>query len=197
LNSNTTTDQTRPDRTKRSRKYTQPALTSKIRLKASKDFSFDVVSKVDQQEVRNGVDQAQKELGNRYDFRGSKCEIQFEKDQLTLIADDEFKMEQLKDILITKLLKRGIDLRQIHYAKAEHGSGMTIRQKVEFKQGIEQDVAKSIIKQMKENKALKVQAQIQCDELRVSGKDKDDLQKAIAFIKGLELPVPVNFTNYR
>ena len=164
---------------------------------ASKDFSFDGVSKVDQQEVRNGVDQAQKELGNRYDFRGSKCEIQFEKDQLTLIADDEFKMEQLKDILITKLLKRGIDLRQIDYAKAEHGSGMTIRQKVEFKQGIEQDVAKSIIKQMKENKALKVQAQIQGDELRVSGKDKDDLQKAIAFIKGLELPVPVNFTNYR
>src|SRR5436190_14527113 len=103
---------------------------------AQKEFSFDVVSKVDQQEVRNGVDQAQKELMNRYDFKGSKCEIQFEKDQITLIADDEFKMKQLKDILVSKLLKRGIDIRQIDYGKEEHGTGMTIRQKVEFKQGI-------------------------------------------------------------
>lgn len=164
---------------------------------ASKDFSFDIVSRADQQEVRNGVDQAQKELANRYDFRGSKAEIRFEKDDITLVADDEFKMDQLKDILISKLLKRGIDLRQIDYEKAEAGTGLTIRQKVTFKQGIAQDVAKSIIKQMKDNKGLKVNAQIQGDELRVSGKDKDDLQKAITFVKGLDLPVPVSFTNYR
>ena len=163
---------------------------------AAKDFSFDIVSRVDQQEVRNAIDQAQKELTNRYDFRGSKSEIVFEKDDITLIADDEFKMNQLKDIVVSKLLKRGVDMRQIDYGKQEHGTGMTIRQKVQFKQGIAQDVAKSIIKQIKD-KGLKVQAQIQGEELRVSGKDKDDLQKAIAFVKGLDLPVPVSFVNYR
>jgi uncharacterized protein YajQ (UPF0234 family) len=163
---------------------------------AVKDFSFDIVSKVDQMEVKNAVDQAQKELANRYDFRGSKCEIIDEKEDITLIADDEFKMEQLKDILVSKLLKRGIDIRQIDYAKAEAGTGMTIRQKVEFKQGIQQDQAKSIIKQIKD-KGLKVQAQIQGEELRVTAKDKDLLQKTIAFVKGLDLPIPVNFVNYR
>ena len=161
-----------------------------------KEFSFDIVSRVDQQEVRNGVDQAQKELANRYDFRGSKAEIQFDKDQLTLIADDEFKMKQLKDIVESKLMKRGIDLRQIDYGKAEAGTGMTIRQKVEFKTGIKQDDAKAIIKQIKE-KGLKVQAQIQGEELRVTAKDKDELQKTIALVKSLKLPLPVAFVNYR
>src|SRR5579864_7549529 len=137
-----------------------------------KEFSFDIVSRVDQQEVRNAVDQAKKELANRYDFRGSKAEIQFEKDQLALVADDEFKMKQLRDIVESKLIKRGIDLRQIDYQKPEPGSGMTIRQKVEFKSGIKQDDAKAIIKQIKD-RGLKVQAQIQGEELRVTGKDKD------------------------
>ena len=163
---------------------------------APKDFSFDIVSKVDQMEVRNAVDQAEKELANRYDFRGSKCEIRFEKDEITLVADDEFKMDQLKDILVTKLLKRGVDIRQIDYAKAESGTGLTIRQKVEFTQGLKQDQAKSIIKQIKD-KGLKVQTQIQGEELRVTGKDKDDLQKTINFVKGLDLPVPVDFVNFR
>ena len=163
---------------------------------APKDFSFDIVSKVDQMEVRNAVDQAEKELANRYDFRGSKCEIRFEKDEITLVADDEFKMDQLKDILVTKLLKRGVDIRQIDYAKAEAGTGLTIRQKVEFTQGLKQDQAKSIIKQIKD-KGLKVQTQIQGEELRVTGKDKDDLQKTINFVKGLDLPVPVDFVNFR
>lgn len=163
---------------------------------ATKDFSFDIVSRVNQQEVRNGVDQAQKELSNRYDFRGSKCEIRFEKDEITLVADDEFKMDQLKDILVSKLLKRGIDLRQIDYSKAEAGTGLTIRQKVEFKQGLAQDVAKSIIKQIKD-KGLKVSTQIQGEELRVTAKDKDELQKVITFVKGLDVPVPLEFTNYR
>ncbi len=163
---------------------------------AQKEFSFDIVSRVDQQEVRNAVDQAQKELANRYDFRGSKAEIQFEKDQLTLIADDEFKMKQLKDIVESKLIKRGIDLRQIDYGKEEAGSGLTIRQKVDFKSGIKQDDAKAIVRQLKD-RGLKVSAQIQGEELRVTGKDKDELQKAIAFVKTLKLPMPVSFTNYR
>lgn len=163
---------------------------------APKDFSFDIVSRVNIQEVRNGVDQAQRELANRYDFKGSKCEIRFEKDEITLVADDEFKMEQLKDILISKLIKRGIDLRQIDYGKAEAGTGVTIRQKVEFKTGIPQDKAKALVKQIKD-KGLKVSATIQGDELRVTGKDKDELQKVITFVKGLDLDFPVEFTNYR
>ena len=163
---------------------------------AAKEFSFDIVSKVDQQEVRNGVDQAQRELANRYDFKGTKAEILFEKDQITLIADDEFRMDQLKDILVSKLLKRGIDMRQIDYGKAEAGTGLTISQKVDFKQGIAQDQAKPLIKQIKD-KGLKVQAQIQGEAIRVTGKDKDELQKVIAFVKGLDLPIPVLFENYR
>ncbi|MEQ1823267.1 MAG: YajQ family cyclic di-GMP-binding protein [Fimbriimonadaceae bacterium] len=164
---------------------------------ASKEFSFDVYSKVDQQEVKNAVDQAQKELANRYDFKGSKCDIAQEKEDITLTADDEFKMEQLKDILVSKLLKRGIDMRQIGWSKAEHGTGMSIRQKVEFKVGIPQDEGKKINRLIKDNKALKVNSQIQGDELRVTGKDKDDLQKAMAFIKEMDLPFPVSFGNYR
>jgi hypothetical protein len=163
---------------------------------AAKEFSFDVVSRVDQQEVRNAVQQAQRELDNRYDFKGSKSEIRFEKDEITLVADDEFKMEQLKDILISKLIKRGIDLRQIDYGKAEAGTGVTIRQKVEFKTGIPQDKAKALVKQIKD-KGLKVSATIQGDELRVTGKDKDELQKVITLVKGLDLDFPVEFTNYR
>lgn len=163
---------------------------------APKDFSFDIVSRVNIQEVRNGVDQAQRELANRYDFKGSKCEIRFEKDEITLVADDEFKMEQLKDILISKLIKRGVDLRQIDYGKAEAGTGVTIRQKVEFKTGIPQDKAKALVKQIKD-KGLKASATIQGEELRVTGKDKDELQKVINFVKGLDLDFPVEFTNYR
>ena len=171
-------------------------MQSKMFAMPAKDFSFDIVSKVDMMEVKNAIDQAQKELANRYDFRGSKSEILFEKNDLTLIADDEFKMEQLKDIVVSKLLKRGVDIRQIDYGKTEHGTGLTLRQKVEFKQGIQQDQARSIIKQIKD-KGLKVTAQIQGEELRVTGRDKDELQKVITFVKGLDLPIPVSFVNYR
>jgi uncharacterized protein YajQ (UPF0234 family) len=163
---------------------------------AAKEFSFDIVSRVDMQEWRNAIDQAKKELANRWDFKGSKCEIEFEKDNLSLVADDEFKMQQLKDIVESKLIKRGVDLRLVEYGKLEPGSKMTVHQKVNLKQGIAQDKAKALIKQIKD-KGLKVNAQIQGEELRVSGKDKDDLQKCIAFVKGLELDYPVDFVNYR
>lgn len=164
---------------------------------AAKEFSFDIVSRVDQQEVKNAVLQAQKELANRYDFKGTKAEILFDDKDITLIADDEFRMEQLKDILVSKLLKRGIDMRQIDYGKAEAGTGMTIRQKVEFKVGIPTDEAKKLAKTIKDDKALKVSTQIQGDDLRVIGKDKDDLQKVMAKVKAMDLPFPVEFTNYR
>lgn len=160
------------------------------------DFSFDIVSRVDQQEVKNAIDQAQKELANRYDFKGSAAKIEHEKEQLTLTADDEFKLTQLKDIVESKLMKRGIDIRHFEYGKIEPGAKLTVHQKLTLKQGIPQDAAKSIIKQMKD-KGIKVNAQIQGDELRVSGKVKDDLQKAINFVKEMKLDFAVQFVNYR
>jgi len=163
---------------------------------AAKEFSFDIVSKADMMEVRNAVDQAQREIEHRYDFKGTKAEIVQEKDDITLVADDEFRMGQLKDIFESKMIKRGIELRQLEYGKMEPGSGVSVRQKVTLKQGIAQDAAKPLIKQIKD-KGLKVQAQIQGDAIRVSGKDKDELQKVMAFVRGLDLPMPVKFENYR
>ncbi|HRI44086.1 MAG TPA: YajQ family cyclic di-GMP-binding protein [Fimbriimonadaceae bacterium] len=163
---------------------------------AATDFSFDIVCRVDMQEVRNAIDQAQREMSNRYDFKGSKCEIEFEKSDITLHADDDFKLQQVKDILESKLIRRGIDIRLIDYGKVEPATGLSVRQKVILKQGIEQDKAKALIKQIKDS-GIKVQAQIQGDEVRVSGKNKDDLQKCIQFVKGLDLAMPVDFVNYR
>lgn len=163
---------------------------------ATADFSFDIVSRADMMEVKNAIDQAQKELANRYDFRGSKAEILHEKEDITLIAEDEFRMEQLKDIVFSKMLKRGIDARQIDWGKPEPATGLTIKLKMILKTGIEQDKAKALIKQIRD-KGLKVQAQIQGEEVRVSSKSKDDLQKTITFVKGLDLPYPVNFVNFR
>jgi len=160
------------------------------------DFSFDIVSRVDAMEVKNGVDQAQRELANRYDFKGSNAEITQTKEDIGLVAEDEFRMDQLKDILVSKLLKRGVDIRQIDWSKLEPGAGISVKTKLQFKTGIAQDKAKGLIKQIKD-KGLKVNAQIQGDEVRVSAKAKDDLQKTIAFVKGLDLDYPVDFVNYR
>lgn len=160
------------------------------------EFSFDVVSRVNMQEVRNAVDQAQKELGNRWDLKNTGTEIQFEKDDITLVGGDEGKLAQVKDILFSKLIRRGVDARQIDYGKMEPASGMTVRQKVVFKQGIEQDAGKAISKKIRDA-GLKVNAQIQGDQLRVSGKSKDDLQETMALIKAMELDFPVEFVNYR
>jgi len=163
---------------------------------ATPDFPFDIVSKADMMEVKNAVDQSQKELANRYDFRGGKSEILHEKDDITLIADDEFKMDQLKDIVFSKMIKRGVDARQIEWGKLEPATGLTVKLKLILKQGIDQEKAKALTKQIRD-KGLKVQAQIQGDEVRVSSKSKDDLQKAITFVKTLDLPYPVNFINFR
>lgn len=160
------------------------------------EFSFDVVSRVDKQEVRNAVDQAQKELGNRWDLKGTNTEIEFEKEEIELVAGDELKLQMVRDILLSKFFKRGIDHRQVDFGKEEPASGMTVRQKVTFKVGIEQQKAKGLVKQIKDL-GIKVNAQIQGDEVRVSGKVKDDLQKAMNAIKGLELDYPVDFVNFR
>ncbi|MCW5947300.1 MAG: YajQ family cyclic di-GMP-binding protein [Fimbriimonadales bacterium] len=162
----------------------------------AKEFSFDVVSKVDGQEVKNAVDQARKELANRWDFKGSSSEIELDSETIKLVGDDEFKLGQLRDILESKLVKRGIDLRHVEYSKPEPGAKITLKQTAKLKQGIPQDNAKTISKSLRDS-GLKVQSQIQGDQLRVSGKDKDELQKAIALIKGLDLPFAVQFENYR
>lgn len=163
---------------------------------AQTQFSFDIVSRVDQQEVRNAVDQAQKELMNRWDLKGTHSEIDFEKEQITLTGGDEVKLGMVRDILFSKLIKRGIDARQIDYGKEEPATGLSLRQKVNFKQGIEQEAGKSISKAIRDS-GVKVNAQIQGDELRVSGKSKDDLQKAMTLVKTMDLPIPVEFVNFR
>jgi hypothetical protein len=163
---------------------------------ATTDFSFDIVSRVDQMEVKNAIGQADKDLANRYDLKGTKCAIEMEKEDITLVADDEFRMDQLKDIVFSKLIKRGIDARQIEWGTPEPAAGLSIKLKLTFKAGIAQDKAKPLIKQIKD-KGLKVQAQIQGDEIRVTSKSKDDLQKTIQFVKSLDLDFPVDFVNMR
>lgn len=164
---------------------------------ATTEFSFDIVSRADKMEVKNALDQAEKELANRYDLKGSKCEIIADKEDTTLIADDEFKMDQLKEIVFSKLIKRGIDGRQIEWGDLEPGAGISVKCKLTLKTGIDQEKAKPLTKQIRDNKALKVQAQIQGEEIRVSGKSKDDLQKTMQFVKGLDLDFPVEFVNMR
>ena len=164
---------------------------------AATEYSFDIVSRVDKMEVKNAMDQAERDLANRYDLKGSKCEIVVDKEDTTLIADDEFKMDQLKEIVFSKLIKRGIDGRQIEWGDLEPGAGISVKCKLEFQTGIAQDKAKALTKQIRDNKALKVQSQIQGEEVRVTSKDKDELQKTMTFVKGLDLDFPVEFTNRR
>ncbi len=163
---------------------------------AAAEFSFDIVSRVNEMEVKNAIDQADRELANRYDFKGSKAEIIHNKEGIKLIADDEFRMDQLKDIVFSKMLKRGIDARSLEWGKLEQTGALSVFCKLELKSGIPQEKAKPLIKQIKD-KGLKVNAQIQGDEVRVSSKSKDDLQKTMAFVKGLDLDYPVDFVNFR
>ncbi|NSL51514.1 YajQ family cyclic di-GMP-binding protein [Calidifontibacillus erzurumensis] len=160
------------------------------------ESSFDIVSKVDTQEVSNAVTMAMKEIKNRYDFKGSKSDITLEKDELVLVSDDEFKLEQLKDVLIGKLIKRNVPTKNINYGKIEPASGGTVRQRAKLVQGIDKENAKKINTIIKDLK-LKVKSQIQNDQIRVSGKSKDDLQKVIAAIRSADLPIDLQFINYR
>lgn len=160
------------------------------------DSSFDIVSSVDQMEVKNAFNQAHKEVENRYDFRGTAVDLELVDNLIQLTADDEFRLDQLRDIVFSKLIKRGIDAKMIEYSDVEKAGGMTLKQKVKFKDGIATDEAKKLCQQIRDSK-IKVNAQIQGEQVRVSGKSKDDLQKVIQFVKGLELPYSVSFTNYR
>jgi uncharacterized protein YajQ (UPF0234 family) len=162
----------------------------------AQEFSFDIVSKTDMQEVTNAVQQAQKELSQRFDFKGSKSSIELTSEELVLVSDNEGKMISLKDILETRLVKRGVSLKAVDYGKLEDASLGTVRQKAKIVQGVESEKAKAIVKAIKDAK-LKVQASIQGDQVRVTGRSKDDLQKAMAAVKEHDFGIPLQFTNYR
>ena len=162
----------------------------------AQEFSFDVVSKTDMQEVANAVQQAQKELAQRFDFKGSKSSIELSKEEITLVSDDEGKMRSVKDVVETKLVKRGVALKALDYGKIEPAAGGTVRLRAKIVQGIESEKAKAIVKTIKDAK-LKVQASIQSDQVRITGRSKDDLQKAIALIREKDFGIPLQFTNYR
>jgi len=162
----------------------------------AQEFSFDVVSKTDMQEVTNAVQQAQKELAQRFDFKGSKSSIELASDELTIVSDDEGKLRQVIDVLESRLVKRQVALKAIDYGKIEAAALGTVRQKAKIVQGIETEKAKAIVKSIKDAK-LKVQASIQADQVRVTGRSKDDLQKAMAIIKQGDFGIPLQFTNYR
>ena len=158
--------------------------------------SFDVVSEVDLQEVRNAFNQADKEIANRYDLKKAAADLRLEKDEITIEAADEFSLEQALEVLKTKLVKRSVNLKSLRYGKVEPASGGRARQKITLQQGIPQETAKKLVAEIKAKK-LKVQAAIQGDTVRVSGKNRDDLQEVIAALKALELDIPLTFTNYR
>ena len=158
--------------------------------------SFDIVSKIDMAEVTNAVSQATKEIGQRFDFKGSKSQITQEKDALVVLSDDEYKLKSVIDILQGKLVKRGVPVKNLTYGKVEPALGGTVRQRITLQQGIPSDKAKEIVKAIKDSK-IKVQAAIQADQIRVSGKNRDDLQSVIALLKGKDFGVELQFTNYR
>jgi uncharacterized protein YajQ (UPF0234 family) len=164
----------------------------------AQDFSFDVVSKVDLQEVQNAVQQASKEIATRFDFRGSKSKIEWNDKELelTLTSDDEHKLKSVVDILETRLVKRGIAVKSLDFQKIEPAANTTVRQVVKIQQGISSEQAKDIVKTIKDQK-LKVQASIQADQVRVTGRAKDDLQGVMTLLRGRDFGVPLQFTNYR
>jgi hypothetical protein len=160
------------------------------------DPTFDVVSEVSLPEVANAVAQAQKETAQRYDLKGGAAGIEQKDKELTLTANDEFGLKAVTDILQTKLVKRGVSLKSLEYGSIEPATKGTVRQLVTIRQGIASEKAKEIVKAVKDSK-LKVQVAIQGEQLRVSGKKRDDLQAAIALLRGADFGIPLQFTNFR
>jgi uncharacterized protein YajQ (UPF0234 family) len=160
------------------------------------DNSFDIESKVDLQEVRNAVAQAGKEIATRYDLKKAAAELTLEGEEVLLSAADEFSLNQAMEVLKTKFVRRGVNLKSLRYGKIEPASGGRARQRITLQQGIPQETAKRLVAEIKAKK-IRVQAAIQGDTVRVSGKNRDDLQEAIAALKALDLDVPLTFSNYR
>lgn len=158
--------------------------------------SFDVVSEVDRQEVRNAVHQAAKEVSTRFDLKKANARIDLEGEDMVVESSDEYTLAQALDVLKGRLVRRGVDLKSLRPEKVEPASGARARQRIGVQEGIPQETAKKIVAEIKKQK-LKVQAAIQGDSVRISGKSKDDLQEVIALLKSLDLDVPLTFTNYR
>ncbi|HKE57798.1 MAG TPA: YajQ family cyclic di-GMP-binding protein [Pyrinomonadaceae bacterium] len=158
--------------------------------------SFDIVSQVDHAEVANSINQTLKEVRQRFDFKGSLANVVLEKTELVLSAEDETKLRNMNDILQQKLVRRGVPLKALSYGNIENAAGGTIRQRAQIQQGIPQEKAKDVVKFIKDSKA-KVQASIQGDIVRVTGKDRDTLQDVIAKLKAKDFGIHMQFTNYR
>lgn len=162
----------------------------------AKDESFDIVSKVDMQEVDNAVNQTKKEISQRYDFKNSKAHINIEDEGIKILAEDDFKLRSIIDVLKTKMINRKVAVKNLDYGKIEEASGGMLRQMVKIQQGIEIEKARQVVKDIK-NLKIKVQAQIMEDQVRVSGKNRDDLQSVIKFLKEKDYQIELQFINYR
>jgi hypothetical protein len=160
------------------------------------ETSFDIVSKVDMQEAKNAVEQAQKEIGTRFDLKDSGSRIEWDKEDLVLTAKDSHKVVAVMDILESKIVRRGISLKNLDKKKIEEALGGTARQRITFKQGLTQEISKEIVKEIKGSK-LKVQPQVQGDSVRVTGKSRDELQAVITLLKKKDFGIELQFTNYR
>jgi uncharacterized protein YajQ (UPF0234 family) len=160
--------------------------------------SFDIVSEVNHVEIRNAVEQCNKEISNRFDFKGSDARVEVNEKEKTLVvyADDEFKLRQVRDVMTAKLAKRGVDIRALEPGKLEAVSGNKVRETIRVREGVEQERARTLVKLIKDSK-LKVQASIQGDALRVSGAKKDALQETIALVRKSVTDMPLQFKNFR
>jgi len=161
--------------------------------------SFDVTSTIDLQEVDNAVNQARKEISQRYDFKGSCAAIEFNKAEksMALVADDTFKMDQVWDILQTRLIRRNVPVKNMKLGDVEPAANSTVRRKIELKQGIDSDVAREIVKFLKEQKLKKIQANIQGDQLRITSPSKDELQEVMRLLRSRDFGIALQFGNYR
>jgi len=159
-------------------------------------FSFDIVSKPDLQEIDNAINQSMSEIGNRFDFKGSVSNIERNDTVINLVSDDDYKLKSVIDVLQGKLIKRSVSVKFLDFGNVDASLGGNVKQAVTLKDGIDQDRAKTINKLIKDSK-VKVQSQIQGDQLRVSSKSKDDLQAVMTFLKGQDLDIELQFVNYR
>ncbi len=160
------------------------------------EASFDIVSRIDQQELDNALNQARKEIENRFDFKNSKTSIDSDSKNITVVSDDELKMKNVIDVIESKAVKRGIDIKAFDIGEIEPAAGGTVRRVIALRNGIPKDKSKSLMEKIKALK-LKVNAQYQDEQIRVTGKNRDDLQKVIAELKAMNFELPLQFTNYR
>jgi cyclic-di-GMP-binding protein len=160
------------------------------------DVSFDVVSDFDEQELRNALDQVRREVGQRYDFKGVLVDLTQSKDELVLVTDDEYRATAVKDLIESKAIRRNLSLKIFDWGRVEPSGGNKVRQEIKLRRGLTDEIAKRITRLIRDE-FPKVRSQIQGDAVRVSGKNKDDLQKVIARLRELDEPVPLQFQNYR